>query len=242
MKKPKNIQNFLTGGLFLSLLLAELPAQAQNPIRDSALQSYYRFIKENAAIFSGSAYLPRGTEITGHPFYQEDSLQNGSLVCQGIVYDNIPLKYEIFDDALILKDYTQNYFIRLNGSKIAAFTINNDAFIRPSYDDPATEAAHPGFYQRIYNGTVEVLVKHKKVLLYKTTIDKTLTWYETYKYYYIRKGNEWFTISGHNDLVRAFSDKKQEIRRFLSGKEKFKKNPEALLKVTAAYYDELTRK
>lgn len=229
--------------LLLGLLLLQgFSVAAQSPLRDSALQSYYRFIKENAAIFSGSAYLPRGTEITGHPFYQEDSLQTGSLVCQGIVYDNIPLKYEIFDDALILKDYSQNYFIRLNGSKIAAFTINQDSFIQPSYDDPALEADHPGFYQRIYNGASEVLVKHKKVLLYKTTIDKTLTWYEPYKFYYIRKGNEWFNISSRNDVVKAYGDKKQEIRRFLSGKEKFKKNPEGLLKATAAFYEELTRK
>ena len=34
----------------------------------------------------------------------------------------------------------------------------------------------------------------------------------------------------------------KEIRRFLSGKEKFKKNPEGILKATAAYYEELTRK
>lgn len=224
------------------LLLTGFCTQAQSPLHDSALQSYYRFIKENAAIFSGSAYLPRGTEITGHPFYQEDSLRNGNLTCQGIVYENIPLKYEIFDDALILKDYTQNYFIRLNGSKISAFSLNGASFIRPSYDDPAVEADHPGFYQRLYNGSAEVLVKHKKVLLYKTTIDKTLTWYESYTYYYIRRGNEWFTINSRNDIVKALSDKKTEIRRFLSRKEKFKKDPVALLNAVAAYYEELIRK
>lgn len=228
--------------LLLVLVLGSLPATAQSPLRDSALQSYYRFIRENAAIFSGSAYLPRGTEITGHPFYREDSLQSGSLVCQGILYENIPLKYEIFDDALILKDYTQNYFIRLNSSKIAAFSLANAEFVRPSYDDPALEADHPGFYQRIYLGNSEVLVKHKKVLLYKTTVEKTLTWYEPYQFYYIRKGNEWFTIRSGNDMARAFSDKKTEIRRFLQNKDKFKKNPLELLKATAAYYDQLTRK
>ena len=87
-----------------------------------------------------------------------------------------------------------------------------------------------------------MLVKHKKVLLYKTTVEKTLTWYEPYQFYYIRKGEEWFTIRSQNDLVRAYSDKKTEIRRFLQSKEKFKRNPAALLKATAAYYDQLTRK
>ncbi|MBL0135701.1 MAG: hypothetical protein IPP79_17865 [Chitinophagaceae bacterium] len=208
--------------------------------QDSVLQQYYTKTNANTPIYSGAEYIGHGQSISGHAFFVSETPTDGIIEYDGILYKKLLVRYELVEDAIILKDYTQNYFIQLNSAKISRFWIGNSEFIRPSFVLPESKFPSPGFYQRLYNGKSWVLAKRSKQLIYKTTEEKVTMQYKTFNSYYIMKGNEIITISGKKDIISAFEDKKVEIRKFIGEKHlNFKKDPEGMLISICTYFDQL---
>lgn len=233
------------------ILLNSLTCWSQNSIsdslnlkkfQDSSLLQYYRQLKANVPIYSGAEYTGHGQSINGHAFFATDIPVEGAIEYDGILYRNIFLRYELVEDAIIIKDYTQNYYIQLNSAKISRFWMGPNEFIRPSYEVPDTKSVDNGFYQILYKGDTWVLAKRTKQLSYKTSEEKVTTQYKSFQTFYIKNGTEWIPISNNKDIILAYSDKKVEIRKFISENHlRFKKDPDNILIRIAAHYNELKK-
>ena len=241
---------FLLSCVCYSLASMLLFAQSEN--RDSlwtlrkkeeAIKTYYQSIKENAPFFNGAEYTGHGQNIIGHPFFANGNAYSGFLEYDGVLYNNVSMQYDIVDDAIIISDFTNNYFIRLNSKKIGRFTLYDYVFIQPSFYQGAGEVPENGFFQQLYNGSTTILVKRKKMVIHKTTMEeKSNDRYRQFNSYYIRKGNVYLAIGRNKDVIRAYADKKNEIRKFIGeNKLNFRKKPDEMLERTAAYYDQLKK-
>lgn len=212
-------------------------------IKEAAIKTYYQSIKENAPFFNGAEYTGHGQNIIGHPFFGNGNAYSGFLEYDGVLYNRVSMQYDIVDDAIIISDFTNNYFIRLNSKKIGRFSLYDFVFIQPSFYQNAGGVPQDGFFQQLYNGSTTILVKRKKVVIHKTTIEeKSNDRYGQFNSYYIRKGNEYLSIARKKDIIRAYADKKNEIRKFMGeNKFNFRKQPDEMLIRTAAYYDKLKK-
>ena len=212
-------------------------------IKETTINMYYGSIKGNAPFFNGAEYTGHGQNIIGHPFFGSGNTFSGFLEYDGVLYNNVSMQYDIVDDAIIISDFTNNYFIRLNSKKIGRFSLYNFEFIQPSFYQGASKIPQDGFFQQLYNGSTIVLVKRKKVVIHKTTIEEKLNdRYGQFNSYYIRKGNDYLSIGRKKDIIQAFADKKNEIRKFIGENNlNFRKQPDEMLVRTAAYYDQIKK-
>lgn len=232
-----------------ALLLVPLASISQNTFvdtnfiqkfQDSILQQYYTRMNANTPIYSGAEYTGHGQSISGHAFFISDTPAEGIIEYDGIIYKKLLMRYELVEDAVILKDYTQNYFIQLNSAKISRFWIGNNEFILPSYVAPEIKFPAEGFFQRLYNGRTWALAKRSKQLIYKTTEEKVTMQYKTFNSFFIRKGSEIFPVSGKKDVLSVFEDKKTDIRKYIGEKRlNFRKDPETFLTSVCSFYDQL---
>ncbi len=202
-------------------------------------QAYYSSIKENAPLFNGAEYTGHGQNFLGHPFYRFEYAQNGRIEYEGVWYTGIQIQYDLVDDALVIKDYTGNYFIKLNSQKIRSFQIEDADFINPSLTNKNMPV---GFYERLYRGPTEIITKIKKQIVFQTTTEKTISSYKEFKTYYLLKDGEYFEISKKSDILSLLSDKKADIRKMiLQNKLNFRKQPAVMLETLARYYDQLKK-
>ncbi len=235
--------------LIYNLLAINLQAQSvgQNTwIVDSAyavaLRQYHIFLAPEPGLFRGSQYVEYDYLMrNGHPFFGENRMRQGSVLYDGVLYENLPLQYDEIKEFLIIDDPYENYKISLINRQVDRFTIEQHLFIHLTDSLNPSQPAN-GFYEQLYKGRISLLKSEKK------TIAEDLSSVEEGVQrdvigsisYYIKKGELYYSVNNKKSLLHALKDKKGEVKKFmrknLLNLKKDKEN--ALLKI-AAWYDGL---
>lgn len=210
-----------------------------NRMHEALTNRYYQSIKENAPFLSGVEYTGHGQGLIGHAFFDTENSYTGWLEYDGVIYKNIIMQYDLVEDAIIVKDFTQNYFIKLNSQKISSFSLGKNVFAQPAFQQKDEKVPWEGFFQQLYNGSTTALVKRRKQVVYSATIEKLIGRYFQYNSYYIKRGADYYPITRTKDILKVYSDKKNEIRKFIMDKKlSFRSQPEEMIAQIAAYYEQ----
>lgn len=183
--------------------------------------------KENLPLNNGIFYFNSFKTLNTHQYYLINKYFQGSLIFDNQIYNDVNLKYDIFNDAIIFKPYgeSENFGIILIKEKVSQFTINNKKFINLSLTTKESIPKIKGFYEENFKGTQFVFyVKHKKD---RRDFIKNQIFYsdfETYNEFLIFIKGEYFEIKGKKDLRILFPDFKNEINTFYSENSKLSKD------------------
>lgn len=216
--------------------IRQTDSSSLDQIRNGALKNFYSGLKENLPFYSGAEYTGHGQGIQGHPFFPDDGIKMGHLYYDGILYTHIPLQYDLVDDAVILMDHTRSFFIKLNNQKVDSFSIDQKIFVRPGVN--AAGEQDNTLYQQLYHGSIRVLVRREKKVLYRTTTERTIASYKQYNSFYIIKNGEWHQIRSTDQAIQLMKEKKNELKQFVKEKNwRFSKEPETILSAIARIYE-----
>ncbi len=234
----------------LPILSSDLLFSQSNPDSVSsatALQNsidfYYSFTGENSHLYIGTEYGGYNIRIMGNPYFDTVAMQSGSIYYNGTLYNNVPMLYDILNDDVIINRYNQNFRIRLTKEKISYFSVLTHTFIRIVPDSTGKVLPGIGFYDRIYNGKTEVLVKRTKDIKDDPTIaNEIISRFLQHNSYFVRKHHLYFQVATRKSLLKLFDDRDKQIRKYLrKNKIKFRKQPEYTIVKAAQYYDQLTK-
>src|SRR5688500_17317528 len=75
--------------------------------------TYFTTIKENAHLYNGIQYEYYGPKTIGSPFFMIDSMHNGSVFYDGFLYEDVPLRYDLVNDVLLIKYWGINNTLQL---------------------------------------------------------------------------------------------------------------------------------
>ena len=192
-----------------------------------AKADYYNWFDEivtktNSGVFKGTEYFERFNRINErHQYFKTSSFSNGSVVYNGQLYFNIPLKYDVFDDKLLIKDpNTLNApVIELDKNKISSFIINSHKFIHVHHNEKSE-----------VSGFLEILLEKEMLSLYKKHLKKNIRksdekveyLYKQVAYYEFKdkyvhiisyKGVH-YKVKKANDLNAIFIDYKTQLKTF----------------------------
>ena len=208
----------------------------------NTIDFYYSVTGENAHLYIGSEYGGYNNRIIGNPYFDTASFENGSIYYNGTLYNKVPMLYDIWNDNVIIYKYKQNYRIRLVNEKVSYFSILAHTFIRIVPDSTGKVLPGIGFYDRVYDGKTEVLVKRNKIIKDDPPIANEISSrYLQRNSYFVKKHNVYFQVSTRKSLLELFDDRDKEIRKYLrKNKIKFRKQPEYTIIKAAQYYDLLT--
>lgn len=176
------------------------------------------------------------TEIDGSP-YLDNEFRVGSVITRDSVqYAGLELRYNIYNDVIEFRKNDLDIELNENFPMLYA-VVGNDVFVKTSNSS--------GYFQVVQTGKA-FLVKKLKV---KFVDQKEASGYQTAKRpsfkqlnpdYYIEMelGGEALQIEKNEDLLRIFSDAKDNIETYLK-KEKIKANRESDLIKVLNYYSEI---
>lgn len=206
---------------------------------------YWKFISPSSGLFNGPEYVDYSFSIKeGHPFFQTADFRNGSVVYDGVLYENIPIVYDVSKDLVVINDPFKVYKLSLINERVAEFNIEKYHFVRLVNDLTTNDAIKTGYYQVLYSGSTIVYEREEKKLKEETSLTEGLKRFiVTGHSYYINKDKKIYSIGSKKSMLSLFKDKKSEIQQYMrKNKLNYKKDRENTLASVAAYYDQLKGK
>jgi hypothetical protein len=208
----------------------------------AVIRLYHQFLSQEESLYNGTEYIPYTAKLANsHPYFQNDDFVKGSVFYDGILYEDVPLQYDIIKHVLIILDYYQKFRMQLITEKIGWFMINNTKFIHLQGFSPGKNTIDAGFYHSLYEGRTTLLKKENKRVQEKLE-SKLMRYVVEEPAFYIKKNARYYPAGSNSNVLEAFSDKKAEIRQYIRQNNlSISDEPDKALASIVAYYDTITK-
>lgn len=197
-------------------------------------------IDSHSPLYNGSEYVNYDNQIAGYQFFESPVLEDGSIMYNGLLYENVRMLYDIRKDEVIIEHFDKYFKIRLVSEKISYFTLLNHTFSRFEADTAAGSVFPAGFYETLYEGQIKVLAKRAKI--YKETLEnqRVIREFLPDDRYYIFKNKAYYQVKSKRGAIQVLKNRKKEVRQFIAQNNiNFKVNFEQALISLSRFYDKL---
>jgi len=204
--------------LVLFLMLAT-KLKSQQDLRNNASLEWFdqQVGLENTVLYDGIIYKETYRTINDKiKFYKSSSWLNGSLMYNGQMFTEIPMRYDVFGDQLLikLKDQLGGGALLLFKNKVSTFTIDNTVFV--NVKEIAEASGSDGFYELLWeNGDMRLLAKHQKNDFLRK--DRRSIYYEFIddkKLFLLQYDGKYTPIGRKKDITALFPEFKKEVDDF----------------------------
>lgn len=208
--------------LFTAILLK---ANAQKFSQDSTftqpaakvMKLYSEKLAEKSPLYQGREYIEFDNRISGHAFSSSKQFSPASILYDEIVYENVPLLFDIVKDEVVVLHPNGFVKVKLLNERISYFSFAGHTFIRLDERAPSGRfAPETGFYEILHKGQFLVLAKRTKKLISTNSSDKMALEFINDDHFYIKKEGVYHTVRSKRSLLKLLKGRKKEIRRFLS--------------------------
>lgn len=242
-------------GLFLSVLLVSitfLEAKAQTGKTDTtflvqAIQHLHTLYQESldteSHLFNGSEYIdPDKYYLAGNSFFSSNQETEESIYYDGTLYRQVPLRYDIMSDVVVMQHPVSTIFFKLVSEKIKYFTLANHTFIRVEADSLGNSPIRTGFYDLLADGQLQVLVKRFKTAQEKPQSTGMAGQFDEHARYFIKKDLVYHQVKSKNSVLSLFPEHKKELQKFVrSNKLNFRKGRELSIIKLVQFYESLPK-
>ncbi len=242
----------LLAGLLLSVanLTISLTAFGQLTEKDSiayqasvknALSVYHQFLTNPSGLFNGSQYISYANLIKNdHPYFMSDSMNRGNIVYDGVLFENVPMFYDLVKEQVVINDPYKIYQISLINEKVNSFTLLNHQFIRLQADSINRHVISSGFYDRLYQGKINLYEKETKKLQEVISGQEVNRIIIPQNNFYLEIAGKFYPVNRKNSLLKLLSNRKKEIQQFIRKKKlNYRQDKENTLIKVVTYYDSL---
>lgn len=184
---------------------------------------------ENTDLYQGEIYIQKYRTINNKtPFYYSIDFLKGYVIYNGQPYHNLELKYDVFEDQVLLKlNSTKSVekTIRLNWDYIDEFEVLGRKFVK-LLPDSTTNLNYYGFYENLLQfSSFSMLKKNRKTRVKK--YNQNSIYYEfvdSKSDYILYYKNNYHLVNSKNQFIEIFPQLKKEITLFYRTKKKLRLN------------------
>ncbi len=215
---PVGISSMILTWLILFMLVALPPGLHAQKSDTGILAELEQMITKSYGpdqhLISGIEYFNLHIRSAGHKFLDEDEFYKGKLVIDKKVYNDVFIKYDIFNQqvVLLIDHHTGgNKQIILDNLRIDEFEINGRIFRKFTF--PGTGSL---FYQVIGNDEMACLYHFKKQEIPRAIDQNTLSEFtDGQKKSYLFWQSELFAFKSNRSFIRIFPEHQAQIKAFI---------------------------
>lgn len=244
---PKYLLLFLIAICIKNAAQAQVAADSlstkQTNVYADVERDFYKKIGPESRLYNGLQYDLYDPHIKGNACYDDVATwSKGSVFYDGYLYTNVSMMYDIYKDEVVILIYNNFMRISLISEKVRDFNLLDQHFIYVKNDPANSNSLSTGFYNELYSGKIQVLLKKTKSIQNSTDYTgNIIPYFSPAKDYYLFKNGKYYTVNSQGAFLNVFGDHKKEIKQFIrTNNIKFKKAPEKAMTAIAAYYDHLT--
>ncbi len=201
------------------LNVAALPAQQTNSIESGYIEFDKLVGLQNTSLYQGRLYTEKYRTINDRKqFFKSTEFLNGDIWYKGQPYFNQFLKYDVYEDELLLKLEENGNTLKLSKKDIDSFSIEKNHFINLKPKNITTVGLF-GYYEVLFQDHMFALyAKHNKNIMERK--DKKYVYYEfkdTKTKYLLLYRREYYPLNSKKDILRVFPNHKTQINKLYKG-------------------------
>jgi hypothetical protein len=213
-------------------------AAEQMPALHHMIYAYYDFMKEESLLYNGAMEVAYDSLIEGFPYFEVNVWRNGSVEYDGVVYRDVPMRYDLIKDQLIIQHLNKKYAIVLVKERVKWFSVGGHAFIRIEQDGRVN--AH-GFYEQLCTGTITILARREKKIDESTSIEGLKRSISEHISFYGQKNGLCYALRNKRSLLNLMQDQQQAMQQYARKNHlRFGKDPAQVSVGMALFYNQLT--
>jgi hypothetical protein len=230
-----------TGKSFAQLMSTD--SSSQQPAFSNAVSLLSNSLGEQSPLYNGPEYYFYDHSIKGNAYFMDVNMfAAGSVFYEGQSFKNVQMLYDLYTDDVAVLLY--NHFLKfyLLKPKVKSFDFLEHHFVNISNDTISNKSIiKSGYYDELYNGKVQVLVKRTKSIQTTSSLVGLEKYFSPAVDYYIRKNKVYYSFSGQGELLDILKDRKKEIQQYIkANKIKFRDDREQAMVKIVSYYDHIT--
>lgn len=197
----------LFGLLCLSMLVVSM-------VRAQKAVDYASFASGQAVIFHGKEQLKYSPSIKNHPYLKSDKYAAGNLSFEGILYEDVKMRLDLYKNELLLLSPDDRYNLVLPSDRVDFAQLHGYHII---YHDPeGKENSLPeGYYLRLHDGRCTVLEKSSCAFSKKIKGLEVEESFDQSVKYYIQKEGAYYPVGSKGSVLRVFKESKKELARYI---------------------------
>ncbi len=231
---------FICFGHQVSFAQTQSEKDSQQLTIKNTVSLYFKSLGEQSGIYRGPGYIGYPYAIiNGHQFFESPNFAQGTIFYDGMLYQNIPMWYDLVKDQVVIQTLDSFSLISLHTERIDYFSLLGHYFIKISQD--SSSSLSTGFYDQIYKGKTEVLVRRFKGTLEDVSTEGIFTKILKQKnVIYLKKQGKYLSVLNSGSVLKALGNNQKEILNHLKKNAiKFKKDREKAIVMMVSYYDQL---
>ena len=195
--------------------------------------------QQNSGLFNGFVYVEKHKMINDrHKFFKDFNFSVGKVIYDNKPFDKILLKYNIYEDQLILKhSFAPNDpTVLIDKKRIVEFSLLDHHFVNLNIEIEKGKSI-AGFFERLINiNELQVLKKYQKRIRNRTNEKIQYQEFTDDNQYYVKVDETYVPIKNPKKLSKQFSSYKEIINSILLDDEAINKSSyeEYLIKVFTA--------
>ncbi|WP_153799802.1 hypothetical protein [Foetidibacter luteolus] len=230
-------------GILPLTIAAQQPTDSLETVAgvEHAIQLYHDFLSPETSLYNGIEYVDYAHLLKeGHPFFDASAFAKGSLVYNGIMYNDVELLYDVVKDEAILHAPGYIAKMQLLKERVSSFSIGSRHFVRHVQD--SLHASPPtGFYNVLYDNGIQLYQKKIKTVQENISTNQLERYIAETTGYFLKKGNAWYAVNSKGAVLSALKDKKKELQQLIKQQNlDIRHNKEEALKQIVAYYNSIT--
>ncbi len=188
---------------------------------------------ENTSLMNGVIYREFYRTINDNvKFFSTDQWFTGSVHYSGQWFYDVPLKYDVFGDQLIIRqpDRLGGGALILYKEHVRQFLLYDAVFVR--INPESNELVKPGYYELLAaRDELRMLVKYrKKEFLRKDRKRAYHEFIDAKKTYVLNHASHYYPIKVKKDLVKIFPDYKEALNSFYQDNKRLQnRNPDRFM-------------
>ncbi|HMB64168.1 MAG TPA: hypothetical protein VKN36_13895 [Eudoraea sp.] len=213
------VRNYFLVISLLNSFIYSVSVQSQGTLE---MEKFYQWFDqsigvENTGLYDGIIYIDTYRTINEKTkFYSSPRFLPGSVVYDGQPYSDLEVKYNVFDDELLVRlpDRLGGVTLQLFKDKVSDFVIDGHLFINLNNIPP--ETGMNGFYEITFRDSqLTLLTKHlKKDYARKDRRNLYYEFLDIKKEHVLFYNGAYYVIKSKKDLISLFPELKNEIDSF----------------------------
>ncbi|WP_396589492.1 hypothetical protein [Allomuricauda sp. R78024] len=171
---------------------------------------------ENSNLYEGILSVEKyATLDKSHEFFISSEYLKGNIVYDEEPYFNIDLKYDIYEDEVLLglRSNSQILMVKLVKERIGEFIINEHRFIRVN-DGEDRNPNTLGFQEVLMETSFFTLLKkHKKIKYTRYKKSRVFHKFVSSDEYYLAYEHHFYNIKNKKDIIRIFPEYRAETNK-----------------------------
>jgi hypothetical protein len=207
------VTKFLYTFIFISLV--SLQNCFSNPllISDSSINSSDT-LKEDQLLYIGKIWNNKYFRVKGDEFLFTNYSMNGSVSINGRYYKNVTLKYDIYNDALLIPT-NLGRLIQLNKEMVDCFSLNfGDRIYNFERSRNDSASILDGYYNVLYKGKLILCVKYIKEIQLLAIDRKYDLFYERHDVFVI-KDSITYKVNTKHSLLKIMGEEKDVVKKYI---------------------------